>query len=140
MGLQLWHMLGCRRRSYATCDDVTVCNSVCLSPLFGRTPGGDEVMRHRRQATPVVALLARLGWQRDAVRWTIPCRDDRGRGGRVRVGLAPDGVRLTSAAGSCDLTPLQVGRLRGALADAVIAFACLHADDRPAARATRHAA
>lgn len=94
-------------------------------------------MRHRSNTTPVLALLARLGWQRDE-HWTVPCRDDGGRRCRLRVGVATDGVRV----GSRTLTPLQVGRLRGALADALLTYTRLRPDNQPDARdrAVRHAA
>jgi hypothetical protein len=95
-------------------------------------------MRHCRPSTCVLALLDRLGWQRDAARWTIPCRDREGGRARLRVGLAAEGVRI----GSLTLTPLQVGRLRGALADAVTTYARLRPDDHqtPRSGASRHAA
>lgn len=95
-------------------------------------------MRHCRRSTRVLDLLARLRWQRDGTRWTIPCRNRDGRRTRLHVGLAANGVRI----GSMTLSPLQVGRLRGALADAVTMYARLRPDDQqsPRAGASRHAA
>ena len=45
--------------------------------------------RHRRPVR-LLAILARLGWQRDPDLWTIPCLDGHGRRAHlaVRVGLA----------------------------------------------------
>lgn len=78
--------------------------------------------KHQRGSS-VLRLLARLNWQRDPDSWTVRCHDGRGRRARLRVGLAPTGVMLSpSRAGSWVLTPLQVGRLRAAVRDAVLAF------------------
>lgn len=79
--------------------------------------------RHRRRgAVPLVSLLARLGWQRDPVGWTISCRDRNGRRARLCVRLDGRGVTV----GGWALTPLQVGRLRAALSDATTTYALLN--------------
>jgi hypothetical protein len=75
--------------------------------------------RHHR-GTPLIRLLARLGWQRDPDGWTVPCRDLDGRRARLLVRLAPTGITLTpTAPGPLRLTVLQVGQLRGAARDAI---------------------
>ncbi|MGH3866865.1 MAG: hypothetical protein ACRDQ4_12135 [Pseudonocardiaceae bacterium] len=40
--------------------------------------------RHHR-GTPLIRLLARLGWQRDPDGWTVPCRDLDGRRARLLI-------------------------------------------------------
>jgi hypothetical protein len=73
---------------------------------------------HRRM--PLIQLLMRLGWQRDPDSWTVPCRDVDGRRARLLIRLAPAGITITpTAPGPLRLTPLQVGRLRGAARDAI---------------------
>lgn len=75
--------------------------------------------RHRRH-TPLIRLLARLGWQCDPDLWTVPCRDLHGRRARLLIRLWPSGITLTATAeGSLYLTALQAGRLRGAARDAI---------------------
>jgi hypothetical protein len=86
-------------------------------------------MRHPDQTNHVLALLARLGWQRNES-WNVPCRDAQGRRSSVRIAVAIEGVRVDSLT----LTPLQVGRLRGALADAVVTYAQLRPGGQPAPR------
>jgi hypothetical protein len=74
---------------------------------------------HRR-STPLIRLLARLGWQRDPDGWSVPCRDVDGRRARLLIGLSPAGVTITpTAPGPLRLTALQVGRLRQAARDAI---------------------
>jgi hypothetical protein len=73
---------------------------------------------HRRM--PLIQLLVRLGWQRDPDSWTVPCRDVDGRRARLLIRLAPAGITITpTTPGPLRLTPLQVGRLRGAARDAI---------------------
>ena len=75
--------------------------------------------RHRR-STPLIRLLVRLGWQRDADLWTVPCRDLHGRRARLLIRLWPSGITITAnAQGPLYLTALEVGRLRGAAHDAI---------------------
>jgi hypothetical protein len=83
----------------------------------------------RHRTLPVIRLLARLAWQRDPQRWTVVCRDGRGRRATLRISLAGTGaVVAPSSAGPFTLTPLQVGRLRGALRDVVVTHGQLTAD------------
>ncbi|PKW18738.1 hypothetical protein A8926_6865 [Saccharopolyspora spinosa] len=92
-------------------------------------------MWHRNQRHSVLAVLSRLGRPHDRYTWTIPCRDARGRPARLRVGLAPGGVTLTvTPPGPITLAPLEAGRLRAAVRDAISTHAPLAA---PGAR-TRH--
>ncbi|MFC5108374.1 hypothetical protein [Kibdelosporangium philippinense] len=80
-------------------------------------------MAKHQRATPLIRLLARLGWQRDPNLWTVRCRDGRGRRARLHIRLTADGVTLTaSSRGPWTLTPLEAGRLRGATRDAVLTF------------------
>jgi hypothetical protein len=68
----------------------------------------------------LIRLLARLGWQRDPDRWTVPCQDVHGRQARLLIRVSPTGVTITpTAPGPLCLTALQVGRLRGAAREAV---------------------
>jgi hypothetical protein len=78
--------------------------------------------RHAR-TNPLLNLLARLGWQRNPDLWTVRCRDQRGRRAQLTVHLATEGVRLTSSSpGTWVLTPLEAGRLRSALRDALFSL------------------
>jgi hypothetical protein len=71
--------------------------------------------------TPLLGLLARLGWQRDPDLWTVRCRDQRGRRVRLIVALSATGIALASTSPEgVELTPLEVGQLRGALRDALL--------------------
>ncbi|KAA5825458.1 hypothetical protein F1721_33015 [Saccharopolyspora hirsuta] len=77
------------------------------------------ILRRNRRLS-VLSLLSRLGFQHHSYIWTVPCRDARGRRAQLTVGLVPDGVALaTSTHGPITLTPLQAGRLRAAVREAV---------------------
>jgi hypothetical protein len=70
----------------------------------------------RRRRVPLLSILGRLGWVRDPDSWTTACRDGEGRRSRVIVRLGYGFVTLEGPSlGLVYLTPLQVGRLRGAL-------------------------
>jgi hypothetical protein len=87
-------------------------------------------MNVRRRTLPLIRLLAQLGWQRDPDGWTIPCRDGAGHRARLRIALTETGVVITpTGPGPWRLTPLQVGRLRAGLRDAVISLGELSGDD-----------
>lgn len=93
--------------------------------------------RHHR-GTPLIRLLARLGWQRDPDGWTVSCRDLDGRRARLLVRLAPTGITPT-APGPLRLTVLQVGQLRGAAREAIYTVGLLADPDHaePARRSWR---
>lgn len=78
-------------------------------------------MRGRRRTTTVLALLGRLG--RPAPEsWTVSCRDEQGRKTKVRIGVSTAGVTIDGPRHEhlqLTLTPLEIGRLRGALRDAL---------------------
>jgi hypothetical protein len=76
---------------------------------------------HHQRGTPLVRLLARLSWQRDPERWTVPCQDAGGRRARLLIQLSPSGLTITpTAPGPLWLTALQVGRLQGAAREAIL--------------------
>lgn len=78
--------------------------------------------RHRR-STPLIRLLARLGWQRDPAVWTVPCRDVDGRRARLLIRLAPSGITITTtASGPLRLTVRQAGDLLAATRDGINTF------------------
>lgn len=75
--------------------------------------------RHRRQVR-LVALLARLGWQRDPDLWTISCRDGHGRRSRLSVRVGLGWVRLDCPApGPLYLKPFHALRLCVAMREVV---------------------
>ncbi|MGH3899058.1 MAG: hypothetical protein ACRDTA_12585 [Pseudonocardiaceae bacterium] len=75
--------------------------------------------QHHR-GTPLIQLLARLGWQRCTDIWTVPCQDVDGRRAQLLIRLSPTGMTITpTAPGLLRLTALQVGRLRGAAREAI---------------------
>ncbi|SDY32454.1 hypothetical protein SAMN05216215_102458 [Saccharopolyspora shandongensis] len=83
-------------------------------------------MWHRKQRLSVLAVLSRLGRPHHRYAWTISCHDTQGRRARLYVGLAPDGVTLTATQpGPITLTPMEAGRLRAAVREAVSTHAPL---------------
>lgn len=102
--------------------------------------------RQRRHG--VLALLARLRWQPNPQAWTVPCRDEDGRRGHVRVSVGERGPQLTfNGAGKAVFDPLATGRLRGALREAIEIHARLANSDaqpeprrHPGPAATPHSA
>lgn len=89
----------------------------------------------RSRGLSVLAVLFRLGRPHDRYTWTISCHDVRERRARLYVGLAPTGVTLTaSRPGPITLTPMEAGRLRAAVREAISTHAPLAA---PGAR-SRH--
>ena len=87
--------------------------------------------RHRR-STPLLWLLARLGWQRDPQLWTVPCRDVDGRRARLLIRLSPSGITITgSASGPLRVPMLQVGDLHLAIHDAINTFSLLAGPNHP---------
>ncbi|MGH3797070.1 MAG: hypothetical protein ACRDSP_19530 [Pseudonocardiaceae bacterium] len=76
--------------------------------------------RHHRQRGLLV-ILARLGWQRDPSRWSVPCRDGHGCRAELSVRLGAGWVTLDcSAPGPLYLRPHQAGQARAALREAVL--------------------
>jgi len=75
--------------------------------------------RHRRQVR-FLAILARLGWQRDPDLWTIPCLDGHGRRAQLSVRVGLGWVRLDCPApGPLYLNPFHALRLRFAVREVV---------------------
>ena len=75
--------------------------------------------RHRRQVR-FLAILARLGWQRDPDLWTIPCLDGHGRRSHLSVRVGLGWVRLDCPApGPLYLNPFHALRLRFAVREVV---------------------
>ncbi len=86
--------------------------------------------RHRR-STPLIRLLARLGWQRDPQVWTVPCWDVDGRRTRLLIRLSPSGITITpTASGPLRLTGPQAGDLLVATRDAMNTFDLVAGLDR----------
>lgn len=91
---------------------------------------GPRRATRRRRSTPLVQLVARLGWQRDPELWTVRCRDEQGRRASLRIGLTRTGITiLPTTAGLWQLTPLESGRLRGAVRDALLTLDQLAGSD-----------
>lgn len=80
-------------------------------------------MRTRMRVMPMVRRLARSGCQRGLGQWTVRCRDGRGRRTHLTIHLHEHGIILTtSSPGPWSLAPLDAGRLRGAIRDALLCF------------------
>lgn len=93
-----------------------------------------------QRRTPVIGLLARLGWQRDTDQWTVQCRDGRGERAFLDVHLADTGITVAATSpGPWVLSPLEAGRLRGAVRDALLSFDSLAGGARSAEQATPRA-
>jgi hypothetical protein len=98
-------------------------------------------MKRRAVTLPLMHLLARLGWQRDSDAWTIRCRDSQGKQAYLRVQLAVHGIALVpSSPGPWNLGPWQTGRLRRALADALVSYDQLGGSEPPDLAPRRHGA
>ncbi|MDQ4021212.1 MAG: hypothetical protein M3257_06205 [Actinomycetota bacterium] len=88
--------------------------------------------RHRRQLG-LLAILTRLGWQRDPQLWNVPCLDGYGRRAQLSVRLGMGWVTLDHPdVGLLYLTPPQVGKLRGALRHALFDLELFGGADLPA--------
>ncbi|SFO05673.1 hypothetical protein SAMN05421854_101461 [Amycolatopsis rubida] len=95
-------------------------------------------MKRRTRAIPLLTLLARLGWQRDRQAWTVPCRDEHGRRGHVRVSVDERGPQITlDQPGAAVFDPLASGRLRAALREAIEVHARLSEPGRERVPAPR---
>lgn len=80
----------------------------------------------RSRRLSVLAVLSRLGRPHDRYTWTISCHDARERRARLHVGLTPAGVTLTATGpGPITLTPMEAGRLRAAVREAISTHAPL---------------
>lgn len=80
----------------------------------------DRPSRHDRRGVSVLRLLARLWQQRDGRRWIVHGTDERGRSVSVQVTFGERGVALSSPrSGEVFFAPLQAGRLRAAIRDAI---------------------
>ena len=87
--------------------------------------------RHQR-TTPLLRLLARLGWQRDPDLWTVRCSDQYGRRAQVQVHLTATGIRIVpSLPDPLDLTPGEAGWLRAALRDGLLSLGQLAGPNGP---------
>lgn len=66
-------------------------------------------------------LLARVDRRKSRAGWTVRCRDERGARTEIQVRLGDEGLVITSeSAGPWSLTPLEAGRLRGAVREALL--------------------
>jgi hypothetical protein len=87
--------------------------------------------RHRRQLG-LLAILERLGWQRDPRLWNVPCLDGYGHGAQLSVRLGMGWVTLDHPdIGLLYLTPPHVGKLRGALRHALLDLELFGGADLP---------
>jgi len=88
--------------------------------------------RHRRQLG-LLAILERLGWQRDPELWSVPCQDGHGHRVQLSVRLGVGWVTLDHPdIGLLYLRPQQVGKLRGALRHALLDLELFGGADLPA--------
>lgn len=88
--------------------------------------------RREGKRVPVLAVFARLWRQRDARRWIVHGHDGDGRSASVRVAFGEHGVTMMpSCSGQIVLEPMQAGRLRAAIRDAIESI------DQPASAARR---
>lgn len=75
------------------------------------------------QGTPLLRLLSALWHKREGNRWTVHGHDQDGRSTSLVVGVCEDGITLTpKRAGPIVLAPLQAGRLRAGVRDAIVAM------------------
>lgn len=108
---------------------VPLVRALC-PPLFrsvsGQAAHGPARSRRRqvvgRRRTPLAQLLARFGCPWVAARWRVVCRDAHGQRATLTVVLSDTGVEITAGADRWILSPLDVGRLRICLREAVMAY------------------
>ncbi|MCC8245050.1 hypothetical protein [Saccharothrix luteola] len=87
-------------------------------------------MSRHRQGRAVLSLLIRMGWQHDPASWTVRCKDRNGRRARLAIHVATTGISIDGIhTDQLVLTPLQVGRLRAALRQALLAYDRLAGSD-----------
>lgn len=80
-------------------------------------------MTRHRKGHVVLRLLIRMGWQHDPASWTVRCRDRDGRRARLAIHVAATGISIDGIhTDHLVLTPLEVGKLRAALRQALLAF------------------
>lgn len=75
----------------------------------------------RRSIPRALRRLAVLATRHDPDAWTVRCRDGRGRRTTVCVDLTEDGIMMSAAApGPLVFAPLEAGRLRAVVRDALL--------------------
>ncbi len=83
----------------------------------------------------LLGILARLGWQRDPQLWDVQCLDGNGQRTRLSVRLGAGWVTLDHPdIGLLYLMPGAVGKLRGALREALLDLDLFGGADLPAPR------
>lgn len=105
----------------------------------GTTCGnGSKAVNIDRRYTMIPSHRADQQPRRRSDRWNVPCHDAQGHRTILRIELAENGVTITpSTAGRSDLAPLQVGQLRAALREAIIALDEMQHSDREYSRQHR---
>lgn len=89
-----------------------------------------------KRRSPLANLLAHFGRTASSMSWRVPCRDQSGRRTTVRIDLGDAGVLLhVTSSGPLEFKPLDLGRLRNALRDAVVAYSEIRSLDRGAQEA-----
>lgn len=84
--------------------------------------------RHHKQSMSLLGLLCRLWHVREGDRWLVHGRDEQGGGTTLVLRVCEQGVTLTfGQPGRIVLAPLQAGRLRAGIRDALVALDRPHA-------------
>ncbi len=94
-------------------------------------------MRKAQRRHGLLALLVRAGWRPQRRAWTVPCRDRDGRRVYAEVLIAERGPALAIGSGIAVLNPLDAGRLRAALKEAIDLYARLDGASREGAPTPR---
>ncbi|MBE8523067.1 hypothetical protein ILP97_37190 [Amycolatopsis sp. H6(2020)] len=94
-------------------------------------------MRKTQRRHGLLAVLVRAGWKPRRSAWTVPCRDRDGRRVYAEVLIAEHGPALAIGSGIAVLNPMDAGRLRSALREAIDLYARLDGASREGAPTPR---
>ncbi|WP_410575652.1 hypothetical protein [Amycolatopsis sp. cmx-4-61] len=94
-------------------------------------------MRKTQRRHGLLAMLVRAGWKPRRRAWAVPCRDRDGRRGHAEVLIAERGPALAIGSTVAVLNPMDAGRLRAALREAIELYARLDGATRDGAPTPR---
>ncbi|WIV60697.1 hypothetical protein [Amycolatopsis nalaikhensis] len=94
-------------------------------------------MRKTQRRHGLLGMLVRAGWKPRRRTWTVPCRDRAGRRVHAEILIAERGPALAIGSTVAVLNPMDAGRLRAALREAIDLYARLDGATREGAPTPR---
>ncbi|WP_146060331.1 hypothetical protein [Amycolatopsis sp. CA-128772] len=94
-------------------------------------------MRRTQRRYGLLAMLVRAGWKPRRRAWAVPCRDREGRWVHAEVLIAERGPALAIGSTVAVLNPMDAGRLRAALREAIELYSRLDGAARESAPTPR---